>query len=139
MFTALYLMLASGLVLVVLFFLFKAESVRGKRFFLGSLRERLDMKLSLYFKDKHQWRKHIGASSLRLFFHFVLHHIISATLFVINSVEDRLHRLKRHNRQVAKNITSLGHNHLHSIAKHKKDVALSPEEKEARNERSLND
>ena len=139
MLTALYLMSVSGLVLIVLFFLFKAESSRGKRFILGYLRERVDMKLALHLNEKHQWRKHLNASLLRLFFHFVLHHIISATLFVIKSVEERLHKLKRHNRQVAKNITSLGNNHLSSIAKHKEDVALSPEEKEARNERSLND
>lgn len=139
MLTALYLMSASGLILIVLFFLFKAESTRGKRFILGSQREKLDMKLSLYFKDKHQWRKHIGASSLRLLFHFVLHYIISGTLFVIKSVEERLRKLKSHNRQVAKSITAGGNSHLRSIAKHKKDVALSPLEKEARNEKSLND
>lgn len=139
MLTALYLLLASGFILVVLFFFFKAESVRGKRLILGSFREKLDLKLSLYFRDKHQWRRHLGASSLRLFFHFILHHIISATLFIIKSVEGFLKKLKRHNRLVAKKITSGGNSHLRSIAKHKEDVALSPEEKEARNERSLND
>lgn len=139
MFTALYLLIASSVTLIALFFFFKAESVKGKRLVLGPQREKLDMKLSLYFRDKHHWRKHIGASSLRLFFHFVLHHIISATLFIIKSVEGNLNKLKRHNRLVAKSITSGGNSHLRSIAKHKVDVALSPEEKDARNERSLND
>lgn len=137
--TAFYLMLASALILIALFFFFKAETIRGKRFILDSFRERLDMNLSLYFRDKHQWRKHLGASSLRLFLHFILHHVISGTLFVIKSIEARLKKLKRHNRLVAKNITSNGNSHLRSIAKHKEDVALSPEERAARNERSLND
>lgn len=137
--TALYVLFASGLILIVLFFLFKAESARGKRFILGSARGALDMRLSLYFKDKHHWRRHIGASSLRLFLHFVLHHMISGILFAIKSVEGRLSKLKRHNRLIAKKITSGGNSHLRSIAKHKEENALSPEEREARNERSLND
>lgn len=139
MFTALYLMLASGVILIALFFFLKAEAVKGKRLVLGSFRGKLDANLSTYFRDKHQWRKHLGTSSLRLFLHFVLHHIISATLFTIKSVEARLKKLKRHNRLVAKNITSGSNNHLRSIAKHKEDVALSPEERAVRNERSLND
>lgn len=137
--TEFYLLITSGLILVILFFFFKAESVRGKRLIFGSFREKLDLKLSLYFRDRHQWRRHLGTSSLRLFFHFLLHHIISAILFIIKSIEGFLKRLKYHNRIVAKKITSGGNNHLSSIAKHKEDVALSPEEKEARNERSLND
>ncbi|MEX0913277.1 MAG: hypothetical protein WDZ56_01970 [Candidatus Paceibacterota bacterium] len=136
---AFYLMLASGFLLITLFFLFKAESVKGRRVVLGSVRGALDLKLSEHFKDKYLWRKYIGASSFRLLFHFVLHHVISATLFIIKSVEDRLRKLKRHNRLIAKNISSTGSSHLRSVAKHKEETALSPEEKEARNERSLND
>lgn len=134
----LYLMLAFGLILIVLFFLFKVETVKGKRLILGSTRTAIDAKLSLYFKDNHLWRKYIGGSSLQLLFHFLLHHTISGILFIIKSVEERLRKLKRHNRLIAKKITD-GGSHLRTIAKHKEEVALTQDEKDVRNERSLND
>lgn len=138
--TPMYIMLASGLILLALFLFLKVENSNGKRLVLGQFRNRVDMKLARYAANNSSWRRYIGTSSLRLFLHFILHHILGIILFVTRSIESRVHLLRRRNRIIAKGVSNnTAENHLHHITRHKEENALSDEEKEVLRERSLND
>lgn len=135
--TAFYLMIGSGIVLIALLLLFKAESSSGKRLFLSSLRNKLDINLVRTSLYKKYWVSFKKTASIRLLLHFIVHHILGAVLFTVRAIEGKLNKLRRHNRLIAKSMSSKGH--LHHIAKHREETALSVEEKEALKERSLND
>lgn len=138
--TPMYIMLVSGLILLALFLFLKAENANGRRLVLSSSRNKLDLKFARYVAANNSWRRYIGTSSVRLFLHFVLHHILGIVLFIIKSVETRVHLLRRRNKIIAKGVSkSTPDNHLHHISKHKEENALSAEEKEVLRERSLND
>ena len=132
-------MAASGLLVAVLFFLHKAEAAKGRRVFLSSLRSRLDAWVLPRTEGWNRWKKYVGASSFRLFLHYLLHQGLGLALFVIRWIETRLSRLRRRNKLVAKVAVSDTDNHLSHIARHKEEVALSEEEIRERKERSLND
>ncbi|PIR85681.1 hypothetical protein COU14_03135 [Candidatus Kaiserbacteria bacterium CG10_big_fil_rev_8_21_14_0_10_44_10] len=139
MLISLYIMAVSGVLSLILFFIYKAEAAQGKRIFLVRFRQHLDSELLKRSASWIRWKKYFGASSLRLFLHYLLHQGLSASLFVINFLERRLNNLRRKNKIIAKVVSSDSENHLHHIAEHKKSTALSDEEKEDRKERSMND
>ncbi len=132
-------MVVSGALALILFFMYKAEAARGNRIFLVSLRRSLDLQIAKRAKGWSLWKKYFGASSFRLFLHYLLHQGLGATIYVIGFIESRLHNLRRKNKIIAKVVGSDSENHLHHIAEHKKSTALSDEEKEDRKERSMND
>ncbi len=135
---AFYVMLASGLALLLVSLLFRSEERSGRRFILGGLRERADAYIERSAVSFLGVKKVMGGSSLRLFLHYVLHQILGAVLFIINFVEDRLHRLRAKNKVVAKDIRAKSDDsHLARVAEHKSAVSLSPEEKERIREQSL--
>ena len=135
---AFYVMLASGLALLLVSLLFRSEQRSGRRFILSGLRERADAYIERSATSFLGVKKVMGASSFRLFLHYVLHQILSAVLFIINFVEDRLHRLRAKNKVVAKDIRAKNDDsHLSRIAEYKTAVSLSPEERERIREESL--
>ncbi len=135
---AFYVMLASGLALLVVSLLFRSERNSGRRFIFRSARQRADAYIERSALSFLGVKKVMGGSSLRLFLHYVLHQLLSAVLFVINFVENRLHRLRAKNKVVAKDIRAKSDDsHLARVAEHKNAVSLSPEERERLRERSL--
>lgn len=135
---AFYVMLASGLTLLVVSLLFRSERNSGQRFILRTSREHADAYIEHSALSFLGVKKVIGASSLRLFLHYILHQLLSAVLFLINFVENRLHRLRAKNKVVAKYIRAKSDDsHLARVAEHKSAVSLSPEQKERIRERSL--
>lgn len=135
---AFYVMLASGLALLLVSLLFRSEEKSGHRFILRGPRERADAYIERSAVSFLGVKKVMGASSLRLFLHYLLHQILSATLFIINFTEDRLHRLRAKNKVIAKYIRAKSDDsHLARVAEHKNAVSLSPEEKERIREQSL--
>ena len=139
MLISLYIMAVSGVLSLILFFIYKAEAAKGKRIFLVNFRKYLDLQIEKRGQGWRVWKKYFGASSFRLFLHYLLHQGLSASLFVINFLERRLNNLRHKNKIIAKVVSSDSENHLHHIAEHKKSTALSDEEKEDRKERSMND
>lgn len=136
--TSIVVMAASGILITALYLLNKAETAKGQRLFLSSLRSRLDSIVIARTENWNQWKKYVGASSFRLFLHYLLHQGLGFALFVIRWIEGKLHGLRRRNKMVAR-VTSDNDNHLSHIAKHKEEVALSEEEQQERRERILND
>lgn len=132
-------MAVSGILALILFIVFKAETAKGRRIFLVSFRHYLDQQIAKRSNSWVLWKKYFGASSFRLFLHYLLHQGLSATLYVIGFIESRLHNLRRKNKIIAKDVGGDNENHLHHIAEHKKTTALSEEEKEDRKERFMND
>ncbi len=133
-----YLMLGSGLGLIVLFLLFKAEAARGRRLFLGSFRDFLDLKLRRQHERWDAWKQYVGASSFRLFMHYVLHQLLGSILYLTRKLESGLSLLRKHNREIAKDVKNTrSDNHLSHIAVHKANVALSEDEKRDLKHRSL--
>lgn len=133
-------MLGSGGLLIACFLLFKAESARGQRLILSRLRTAADLQLEARRRRWEAWKQYFGASSLRLFLHYLLHQFLSSILYLVHGLEQGLHRLRTHNRAIAKDVKgSRSDNHLSHIAAHKASVALSPEEQTSRKERALND
>lgn len=131
-------MAVSGILVVALFLLNKAEAAKGQRIFLPSLRSKLDEAVLARTDSWNRWKRYFGASSFRLFLHYLLHQGLGLALFVIRWIEGKLHGLRRRNKMVAR-VSSDSDNHLSHIAKHKEEVALSEEERQERKERSLND
>ncbi len=132
-------MAVSGLLLATLFFLYKAEAAKGQRLFLTGIRDRLDGFVQRRLEGWNRWKKYVGASSFRLFLHYLLHQGLGAALFIIRWIEGQLHGLRRRNKMVAKVAVSDSDNHLSHIAKHKEEMALTEEERKELKERSLND
>lgn len=133
-----YLMLVSGALLFVLVLLFRAESVSQRRYFLSGLRGRADHYLEKNTLSILRVKKVFGASSLRLFLHYALHQVLSAVLYVVRFIEERLHHLRLKNKVVAKVIKAKSEdNHLFHIARHKDATTLSAEEQDRIRERSL--
>ncbi len=133
-------MAVSGVLSLILFIVFKAEAAKGRRIFLSTFRHYLDQQISKRGNSWALWKKYFGASSFRLFLHYLLHQGLGATLFVISFIENKLHDLRRKNKNIAKVVVGSDRdNHLHHIAMHKKSTALSEKEKEGLKERSMND
>lgn len=95
-------MLGSGLGLLGMVLLFRAEDVGGRRFALRGWRDRADLYLERHSGLFKKLKRFFGTSSLRLLLHYVLHQILSLVLFIIGFLEDRLHRLRMKNKVVAK-------------------------------------
>ena len=107
---------------------------------LSRVRAWFDVKVSLAHMHLNRFSPRFGGGSLRVLFHYVLHQVLGVILFIIRAVESRLNKLRHHNKLVARTATWTDENgHLHHIAMHKKEMALSPEEIEARKHRSLHD
>lgn len=138
--TAFYVMLLSGLLLLVALLLFRAESVKGRRLLLSKWRGAADVSLERRLAAFVGVKKMIGASSLRLFMHYLLHQVLGAGLWLARFMEAQLHRLRAKNKVVAKDLRSKNEdNHLHHIAEHKNSLNLTDEERERIKERSLED
>ncbi len=134
-----YIMIISGILLLSVYLLIKAENSKGSRIFLGSIRNKVDIKFA-ESSYKHYLNKYNKSSSLRIAAHFIAHHTLGALLIVTKYSEEVLNKLRRQNRIIAKSVNSeRQNNHLHHIAKHKQLSTLTPEEKTALKERSLND
>lgn len=137
---AFYVMIGSGLLLTAFALLLRAEAVNGRRLFLRQARQAIDLKLFERSRQWQIWKQYLGASSLRLFLHYLLHQVLSSILFIIRRLEKLLSRLRKHNRAIAKDVKNVRReNHLSHIAAHKVSTALSPEEQAALRERTLND
>lgn len=137
---AMYVMIGSLLGLVFTYLLFRAESLRGQRLILSNIRGRADRYLVESTRSFMGVKKVFGASSLRLFFHYLLHQFLSVFLFLVRFAENKLQRLRLKNKVVAKVIREqVTDNHLTHIARHKEEVALSEEEREERKKRSMHD
>lgn len=133
-------MLGSGLLLLGLFLLFRSETATNKRLVFEGMRDRLDARILERAAKSGSWRQYVGASSLRLLLHFLLHQFLGAVLYIMKAVETRLNKLRNRNRLIAKSVSAVSEdNHLSHIARHKEAVALSPEEKEALRSKSLLD
>lgn len=130
--------LVSGLLLFTFSFLFKVEEARGKRFLLSKFRGWLDAKVAGWQVHFHDVSLRFGGGSLRVFFHFILHQLLGAILFIIRKVESGIHKLRVHNKVIAHfAVNHEKEGHLRNIARHKEEMALSKEEKEYRKHRSL--
>jgi hypothetical protein len=135
-----YVMLVSGGLLAIFYVLLQAESARGQRLLWPSGRNFLDSKLRQYNEQWIHWKQYVGASSFRLFLHYVLHQFLSSVLYLVRKLETGLNHLRKRNRKIAKEVKSHQvDNHLTHIAAHKASVALSGEEKAALRERTLLD
>lgn len=134
MLLAVSVLFVAGLALTVI------EKNRGRRLVLSTARNSLDLMLIDQSERWSRWKQYFGASSFRLFLHYILHQLLGFFLYFVRKLEYALHRLRRHNRNVAEEVKSTrSENHLSHIAAHKASTALSTEEKEALRERVLND
>lgn len=131
-------MIGSALFLAAFFFIFKAEATKNRRLFLAGIRGYLDRKIERQRVRWQIWKRYVGASSFRLFLHFLFHQALGLILFLNRKTEELLSRLRHHNRLLARTTaprTVSGH--LGDIAAHKASTALSEEEKLALKERRL--
>lgn len=133
-------MVGSGVLLIVFFLLFRAEKINNQYFLLAEKRAKLDSILDQKLQFIEKIVTLFGASSFRLFFHYLLHQLLGVVLYMINATEKYLHSLRKKNRVFAKSVENTKNdNHLTHIAKHKQSTTLSTEEREIRKDRSLND
>lgn len=133
-------MIGSGVLLLGLYILLRSESSSGRRWILIGIRGKADQYIEQKLFRSDNARHYLHGASLRLFFHYLLHQVLSGTLFIVRFLERGLHRLRRQNKQIAKSVKSeKAETHLHRIAEHKEAVALSEEEKDVLRHRSLND
>lgn len=140
MLVSLYILIISGLILAALFFLFKAEAASGRRLLLARSREQADRTIEARFGGYPSGHGLLGAASIRLFLHFLLHLLLGAALKVTKGAESLLHRLRSHNHRVAHQMSVVSEDsHLTHIVRHKEAVSLSDQEKADLKERSLND
>lgn len=129
--TTFYVMLVSGALLFSFVLLFRTETVSQQRFFLSHLRGRADRYLETHAISFLRMKRLFGASSLRLFMHYVLHQVLSVVLYVVRFTESRLQRLRLKNKVVAKVIKSKNENsHLFHLKKHRETNPLSLEEQD---------
>lgn len=128
----------SGAGLFALVMLFRAEGVSQRRYLLPTLRGQVDRYLERNKLSILRARRVFGASSLRLFLHYVLHQVLSVILFVVRFLEGRLQRLRLKNKVIAKVIKAKSEDsHLFHIARHKEATTLSLEEQDQIKKRSF--
>jgi hypothetical protein len=128
----------SGLALLMLALLFKAEHSRGQRFF-GSLRSHLDFWL---LKVRHVFNVRLRNWSryfIRQIIHYFLHTVLTGAIVALDTIEERLKNIARSNRVLAKKSDKERSqmNKLEEVALHKLEVALTDEEKRIRRRQSL--
>lgn len=135
-----YITIASGLGLIISSVIFRLERSRGERLFLANFRQRVDILVEAGTYSFLGVKKVFGASSFRLFLHYLLHQVLGLVLYIIRFLEKHLYRWRARNKVVAKDIRSQAvENHLFHIARHKESVALSEEDRERLRHRSLHD
>lgn len=131
-------MIGSALFLIGFFFVFQAENTKNGRLFLSGFRSYLDRKIERQQVRWQIWKRYVGASSFRLFLHFLFHQVLGFILFLNRKIEGLLSRLRHHNRLLARTTTPRAvSGHLGDIAAHKATMALTEEEKVALKERRL--
>lgn len=135
-----YIALISGFSLIAVSTIFRIEKSRSETLLLKNIRHKADRMIEENAESFLGVKKVLGASSFRLFLHYLLHQFLSFVLYIVKFVENHLYRLRNKNKVVAKDIRAQAtENHLSHIARHKEAVALSEDEQEKLKHRSLND
>ena len=79
------------------------------------------------------WHPYVERGFFRLLLHYFMHGFLRRILNLIRRLEEKIERLMRQNRQVAKAIDAeKRQSHLTAIAEHKIETALSDREKQRR-------
>ncbi len=125
----LYLIISTT-VFVVLMFVFRIEEAREQRF-LSPLRSWLDGVSDKVATVLLKLRLFVGAGTMRLFLHFVVHRLLQTVLRLVRTLERFFETRLRQNRRHA---TAISHDlerrsHLVEIAEHKQATALTEQEK----------
>ena len=127
--TVLYLVISTT-IFVVLMFVFRIEEARGQRF-LSPVRDWLDTMSGTVATVLLKLRLFMGAGTIRLFLHFVVHRALKVVLLLVRKLEGFFETRLRQNRRHA---TAISHDlerrsHLVEIAEHKQATALTEQEK----------
>jgi hypothetical protein len=123
----------STVVLTVLTFVYVIEDRKERRIVLEGFRSWLDKLFTKLLKKLAAVRAFFTHGFVRLLLHYSAHKILKRILATLQRLEKKVEELVRRNRTVAKTIkASKEKNHLHAIAEHKEEVALSDKEKEER-------
>jgi len=117
-------------VVLVLTVVYVFEDLRGRRLFLTAAREALDRFIAAILQLLRRVTRFFTHGFVRLLLHYGAHTLLKRILNTLRNWEHKVEELVRHNRKVAKDIRAQKtDSHLHAIAKHKEEVALSEEEK----------
>ncbi|MFT5036720.1 MAG: hypothetical protein ACI9VM_000283 [Candidatus Azotimanducaceae bacterium] len=120
-------------VLLLLLALFRAEESRNHRMLLSGTRAKLDLAVVWCSHKISYMFRHLGAGVIRVTFHFILHKILSVSIFFLTKIGGYLSHLQLRNKRVAKVMKKKSQdNHLDAIATYKQETALSDEEKRKR-------
>ena len=134
----LYIVLGSGVLLLLVSVLFSVEERRGRRIVLSRVRTWLDERTERTAARFDRMRHYVGTGSFRAMFHYVLHGVISRLGHASERASSYFRRLERHNRKMARQVRDVQKkSHLDLIAEHKVTTALSEKEREELKQRSL--
>ncbi len=127
---SLLIFLVSAFLLLFFIVLLRMEERRGRRLLLGGARGWLDQKvLALNYFFSHisiSW----GSGALRVTFHFLMHEVLGGIVSALRALEYKVTHLQRQNRNIVKSFSAQKEKgHLHLIAEHKQNTALSEDQK----------
>jgi hypothetical protein len=129
----LYILIGSTITLVIMTGVFRLEDARGKLLFFASVRRAFTRGITQMLERYIGWHPYVGRGFFRLLLHYFAHGFLRRVLNGIRRLEERVERLMRQNRQVAKSIDAeKRQSHLTAIAEHKIETALSEREKQRR-------
>jgi len=128
-----YLGISIG-VFLLLSLLYSIEDKKGDRVILKGFRALLDGVFLAILARLFSLMAFFTHGFMRLLLHYSAHKILKRIQTTLQRLEQKIEALVRHNRRIAKTIKEEAKekNHLHAIAEHKEEVALSEKEKEER-------
>lgn len=129
--------ISSASALAVLWLLFFVEDRREQRFF-ERLRSWLDRGVDRCIILWHSSLLYVGGGAVRVWLHYAFHQILRVARFFLTKLTVWVERLQRRNRRVVRSVQTIrSETHLAEINAHRQATALTPEEKQALKERSL--
>lgn len=125
-------------VLLLLVIFFRFEDKRGRRVVLSGVRNSIDDAVLLSSNAIGSFFETIGSRGTRIVMHFIIHNVLKTILRLLEKSESGITRLLHSNRRKAHVIReSTARTHLHEIADHKVETALTDEEKRKKKTESL--
>lgn len=130
----LIVMAVSGVSLLALIGLFRAEEKRGERVFLSSVRDMFDQAV-LYVGDKISFvTRFISVHVIRMSVHYVIHAVLGGIIAFLHKAQEKLSHLQLRNRYIVKAVNQSRkiESHLEQLHQHKEETTLTEKEKKKR-------
>lgn len=129
-----YLFLLSLSLFLVVAFITRQETVRGKRFVLATFRGWCDKVLGTMCVQAERKLETMVRHTIKLSWYYSIHSTLRAVLTMLVKMYDRLERIFMSNKERAKVLRAekralQNPNHLTAISEHKASTALTPSQK----------